>query len=109
MGSPALPCNQTRKNIFLASSGLVLASSGILRSRGDNFLFKNVENFKIRQKFAEIGRFVSGISLQNPISTDLIDFPLYFLYKRKGKSRKSADFGPSEEIPHSNRPISANF
>ena len=32
-------------------------SSGILRSRGDNFLLKNVEIFKIRQKFAEIGRF----------------------------------------------------
>ena len=30
-------------------------SSGILRSRGYNFLFKNVENFEIRQKFAEIG------------------------------------------------------
>ena len=89
--------------LVLASSGLVLASSGVLRSRGNNFQIKNVKIL------AEICWFECGISLQNPILTDLLDFPLYFLYKRKGKSSKSADFGSSGGIPHSNQPISANF
>ena len=47
-------------------------SSGILRSRGHNFLFKNVEIFEIRQKFAEIGRFEFGISRE---TADFLDFP----------------------------------
>ena len=41
--------------LVLVSSGkfwLVLASYG---SKGDNFLFKNYENFEIHQKFNDIG------------------------------------------------------
>ena len=51
-------------------------SSGILRSRGHNFLSKNVEIFEIHQNFAEIGRFECGISPEDPKSAALIDFPL---------------------------------
>ena len=84
-------------------------SSGILRSRGHNFLFKAVGNFKIHRKFVEIGRFECGNFPENPKSADFVDFPLHSLYKRKGKSSKSADFGFSGKTPNSNRPISANF
>ena len=67
------------------------------------------ENFEIHRKFAEIGRFEYENVPENPKSADCVDFPLHTLYKRKGKSSKSADFGLSGEIPNSNRPISANF
>ena len=66
-------------------------------------------NFEIRQNVAEIGRFGYANVPENPKSADFVDFPLHSLYKRKGKSSKSADFGLSGKIPNSNRPISANF
>ena len=44
--------------------------------------------FEIHRKFPEMGRFKCGISLENPKSADLLDFPLHFLYKCKGKSIK---------------------
>ena len=65
--------------------------------------------FKIHRKIAEIGRFEYGNVSENPKSADFVDFPLHSLYKSKGKSSKSADFGLSGKIPNSNRPISANF
>ena len=95
--------------LVLVSSGkfwLVLASYG---SKGDNSLFKNVEILEIHQKFAEIGRFECGNVPGNPKIADVVDFPLHFLYKRKGKSIRSNDLGFSGTFPHSNRPISANF
>ena len=65
-------------------------------------------NFEIHRKFADIGRLEYGNVPENPKSADFVDFPLHSLYKRKGKSSKSADFGLSGKIPNSNRPISAN-
>ena len=58
------------------SSDKFLASSGVLRSRGNNFQFKNIEIFEIHQTFAEIGRFEFGISSEDPKSADFHDFPL---------------------------------
>ena len=51
-------------------------NSGVLRSRGDNFLFKNVDNFEISPKFAEIGRFEFGY------------FPRYYFHHHKEKNIK---------------------
>ena len=67
------------------------------------------ENFDIHRKFPDTGRFEYGNVHENPKSADFVDFPLHSLYKRKGKSIKSADFGLSGEIPNSNQPISAKF
>ena len=40
-------------------------------ARGDNFLFKNIKNFKIHKKFTELGRFEVRISYE---TIDLMDF-----------------------------------
>ena len=66
-----------------------------LSSRGDNFLLKNIFFFEIRKKlkileklkfqFSKFLRFFGDF-------WDLLDFPLCFLYKRKGKSSKSRNF-----------------
>ena len=37
---------------------------GFLSSRGDNFLFKNIKNFKIHKKITELGRFEIRISYE---------------------------------------------
>ena len=71
-------------------------------------MMKNFGMFEIRQQFAEIFRFGYANVPENPKSADFVDFPLHSLYKRKGKSSKSADFGLSEEFPNSNRPTSTN-
>ena len=65
---------------------------GFLSSRGDNFLFKNifflksVKNSESWKKWnfdlSKFLRFFGNL-------WDLLDFPLRFLYRRKGKSRKS--------------------
>ena len=39
-------------------------------------VIRNIENFEIHQKFAEIGRFEFGIFPESPKSADLLDFPL---------------------------------
>ena len=60
------------ENEFLPLIQIKNNSFGILRSRGHNFLFKNVEIFEIRQKFAGIGRFEFGIPSE---TADFLDFP----------------------------------
>ena len=69
---------------------------GYLSSRRDNFLFKNIIFFEIRQKFAEIGRFELGISRE---TADFLDFPRFAWFpftfplqiqRKSSKSRKSA-------------------
>ena len=77
---------------------MVLASSGILRSRGDNFLFKNVEIVEIRQKFAEIGRFECGISSEDPISTDLTDFLYISFTDVKGNQENQLNLDPRRKF-----------
>jgi len=76
---------RSRPSIFindrpLACLRLLGVLESILRSRGDNFLFKNVEIFKIHQKFAEIGWFEYGNVPENPKPVDFVDFPLHSLY-----------------------------
>ena len=79
-------CCELKKNGFALSPLIQINNNsyGIPRSRGHNFLFKNVEIFEIRQNFAEIGRFELEISSE---TAHLLDS----LYKRKGKSSKSTD------------------
>ena len=72
---------------------------GFLSSRGDNFLFKNIYFLKSEKKtqswkklkfqFSKFWRFFGDF-------WDLLDFPLRFLYKRKGKSSKSEELKKNE-------------
>ena len=91
-------------------------SYGIPRSRGHNFLFKNVDFFEIRQKFAEIGRFEFGISFQNRWFSRFPLNCLIFLYISFTNTKEIKQIKGNQEnqrfrreIPNSNRPISAKF
>ena len=75
-------------------------------SRGDNFLFKNIKNFKIHKKFTELGWFEIRISHE---TIDLLDFHWFSFVFVKGNQWKSSKSMVSWEITISHRHSSVNF
>ena len=82
------------RSVFLKVLGFILAR-------------KNLDEKD--QNFNVLGGFQDQFQPSEVDFLGVLDFPLHSLYKCKGKSSKSADFGLSGKIPNSNRPISANF
>ena len=87
-------------------------SYGIPRSRGHNFLLKNVKFFEIHQKIHEIGRLEFGISTRNrrfawfPSICLTSLYISFYNYKYKGNQQNQRF---RREIRNSNQPSSAKF